>query len=110
MSENFGTYTKVVGVTRKNEDGTARQDLISALSPGDPVEFECDYDNEHDENAAVLIDGGEAEATLKRVYKAEGQITLMSANPAYAPFVYVGADMAKVRIIGKAVAFTSAVR
>ena len=59
------------------------------------------------EIAAVLIDD---EATLKRVYLSPGQIVLSPANPAYQPFVYSGEAMNQVRILGKAVAFTSAVR
>lgn len=57
--------------------------------------------------AAVLIDG---EATLKRVQLFEDHISLEPENPQYRPLVYWGGEMNAVRILGKAVAFTSSVR
>lgn len=62
---------------------------------------------ENGEIAAVLIDG---EATLKRVRFFPDRIILEPENPMYDPFVYRGEEMNAVRILGKAVAFTSAVR
>ena len=61
---------------------------------------------ENGEIAAVLIDD---EATLKRVYLSENTITLMACNAKYQPLVYTGSQLEEVRIIGKAVGFTSAV-
>ena len=57
--------------------------------------------------AAVLIDG---EATLKRVQLYDDHISLEPENPQYRPLVYWGDDMNTVHILGKAVAFTSAIR
>lgn len=57
--------------------------------------------------AAVLIDG---EATLKRVRLFDDHISLEPENPQYRPLVYWGEEMNAVRILGKAVAFTSAIR
>ena len=57
--------------------------------------------------AAVLIDG---EATLKRVQLYDDHISLEPENPQYRPLVYWGEEMNNVRILGKAVAFTSAIR
>lgn len=57
--------------------------------------------------AAVLIDG---DATLKRVKILTDRIILEPENPLYDPLVYRGEEMNTVRILGKAVAFTSAVR
>ena len=57
--------------------------------------------------SAVLIDG---EATLKRVRLFEDHISLEPENPQYRPFVYWGEEMNTVRILGKAVAFTSTIR
>lgn len=62
---------------------------------------------ENGEIAAVLIGD---EATLKRVYLEDSTITLMPANPAYAPMIYTGERMNLIRILGKAVAFFSCVR
>ena len=57
--------------------------------------------------AAVLID---SEATLKRVKLYPDHISLEPENPQYRPIVLWGEEMNSVRIIGKAVAFTSAIR
>ena len=59
------------------------------------------------EIAAVLIDG---EATLKRVRLFDDHISLEPENPMYKPLVYWNEEMNDIRILGKAVAFTSAVR
>lgn len=56
------------------------------------------------EIAAVLIDD---EATLKKVYLSEGTITLVACNTNYQPFVYSGEKLNEIRILGKAVGFTS---
>lgn len=58
---------------------------------------------ENGEIAAVRIDG---EATLKRVYYNPGTLTLMPANPAYAPIIYTGPQLEEVHIEGKAVGWT----
>lgn len=57
--------------------------------------------------AAVLIDN---EATLKRVRLFDDHIVLEPENPMYKPLSYWGEEMNAVRILGKAVAFTSTVR
>ena len=57
--------------------------------------------------AAVLIGD---EATLKRVYVHPDKLVLSPANHNYEPFIYVGEEISSIRILGKAVAFTSAVR
>ena len=57
--------------------------------------------------AAVLIDG---EATLKRVRLFDDHIILEPENPMYKPLAFWNEDMNNVRILGKAVAFTSAIR
>lgn len=62
---------------------------------------------ENGEIAAVLIDD---EATLKRVLIFEDHIILQPENPTYKPLAYWGEEMNTVRILGKAVAFTSAFR
>ena len=62
---------------------------------------------ENGEIAAVLIDG---EATLKKVKLHPDRIILEPANPIYDPLVYRNEEMNTVHILGKAVAFTSAIR
>lgn len=63
---------------------------------------------ENGEIAAVVIND---EATLKRVYfyPKEGKLVLSPENPRYAPLVYVKNELDSIKIIGKAVAFQSAV-
>lgn len=67
---------------------------------------------ENGEIAAVLIDGveSESEATLKRFFRENDKIRLSAENPMYTDKQYHGEEMNRVRVIGKAVAFLSAVR
>lgn len=74
---------------------------------GDVVYIRQQDTVENGEIAAVLIDG---EATLKRVRLHPDRIILEPENPLYDPLVYRGEEMNTVRILGKAVAFTSAIR
>lgn len=54
--------------------------------------------------AAVMIDD---EATLKRVYVSPEAITLVAENPKYKPMVYTKKQCKNIRILGKAVSFTT---
>ena len=54
--------------------------------------------------AAVLI---EDEATLKRVYVSPDTITLVAENPKYKPMVFTKKQGKNIRILGKAVSFTT---
>lgn len=74
---------------------------------GDIVYIRQQSTVENGEIAAVMI--GE-EATLKRVYRYPDKIVLSPANPEHEPFVYTGEERESICILGKAVAFTSAVR
>ena len=74
---------------------------------GDIVYIRQQEQIETGEIAAVLIDG---EATLKRVRCFEDRISLEPEKPMYRPLILWGEDMNRARILGKAVAFTSAVR
>ena len=60
------------------------------------------------EIAAVIIND---EATLKRVYfyPDEGKLVLSPENPRYAPLVFIKNELDDVKIIGRAVAFQSAI-
>jgi len=85
--------------------------MINArIFDGDIVYIRKQSDVENGEIAAVLINNLETEATLKRVYKTDSSIRLCAANPTYADMVYEKDAMNDVTIIGKAVAFLSAVR
>ena len=82
--------------------------MINArIFDGDIVYIRQQPTVEDGEIAAVLIDN---EATLKRVHFYADRIALEPANPMYPLIVKSGEEMATVRILGKAVAFTSAVR
>ncbi len=67
---------------------------------GDIVLIKQQDDVENGEIAAVIIDD---EATLKRVFKKGGVITLVSENPKYDPLVYTPDEFRSIRILGKAV-------
>lgn len=82
--------------------------MINArIFDGDIVYIRQQDTVETGEIAAVLIDG---EATLKRVKLYDDHISLEPENPMYKPLVYWNEEMNTVRILGKAVAFTSAIR
>lgn len=82
--------------------------MINArIFDGDIVYIRQQESVEHGEIAAVIIDD---EATLKRVYLYEDHISLEAENPQYRPLVYWEAEMNNVRILGRAVAFTSPIR
>lgn len=82
--------------------------MINArIYDGDIVYIRQQDTVEHGEIAAVLIG---TEATLKRVFLFDDHITLEAENPQYRPMSYWGDEMNDVRILGKAVAFTSTVR
>ncbi len=61
---------------------------------------------ENGEIAAVLIDN---EATLKRVYIYKNRVELRAENPTFKTIEFEKEDMNKIKILGKAVAFTSIV-
>lgn len=83
--------------------------MINArIYDGDIVYIREQPQVENGEIAACLVEGEfETKATLKRFYKYDDKIVLQSENPKYQPFVYVNEEMNKVRVIGKAVGFTS---
>lgn len=82
--------------------------MINArIFDGDVVYIHQQDTVESGEIAAVLIDG---EATLKRVRIFEDHVSLEPENPQYRPLVFWGEEMNTIHILGKAVAFTSAVR
>lgn len=82
--------------------------MINArIFDGDIVYIRQQDTVETGEIAAVLID---TEATLKRVRLFDDHISLEPENPLYKPLVYWNEEMNAIRILGRAVAFTSAVR
>lgn len=77
------------------------------IHDGDIVFIRLQQDVDNGTIAAVSIDD---EATLKRVYKHPNYIVLAAENPAYEPIIINGKDAKNIHIIGKAVAFMSAVK
>ena len=51
IGNNFRTFTKVVGVTYKNERGASIQSILPNLKHGENLFFIRDYHNAYDENA-----------------------------------------------------------
>ena len=107
--ENIEEYVSIPKELGGDFALTCRGDsMINArIYDGDIVYIRQQDTVENGEIAAVLID---SEATLKRVKIHPDRIILEPENPLYDPLVYRGEEMNGVRILGKAVAFTSAVR
>ena len=82
--------------------------MINArIFDGDIVYIRKQDNVENGEIAAMLIDD---EATWRRVRLFDDHIVLERENPQYRPIIYWGDEMNSVRILGKAVSFTSCVR
>lgn len=82
--------------------------MINArIFDGDIVFIRKQNDVEDGEIAAVII---EDEATLKRVYKLNGDLLLKSENPVRQDIRVTAKDKKHVQILGKAVAFKSKLR
>jgi repressor LexA len=82
--------------------------IDACIRDGDQVFIRAQPDVEDGEIAAVLI--GE-EATLKRVYKiGKDRLELRAENRAYPPLRFSGEELGDIRILGKAVYFSSVVR
>lgn len=79
--------------------------MINArIHDGDIVYIRQQPSVNNGEIAAVLIGD---EATLKRVYVHSDHVVLQPENPSFDPLVYFGEAMDQIRILGKAVGFTS---
>ena len=107
--ENIEEYVSIPKELGGDFALTCRGDsMINArIYDGDIVYIRQQDTVENGEIAAVLIDN---EATLKRVRLLSDRIILEPENPMYDPLVYRGEEMNSVRILGRAVAFTSSIR
>lgn len=76
------------------------------VKEGDIVYIRSQPEVQNGQIAAVIVDGIEAEATLKKFYRYDNQIVLVPANDEDKPFVYIGEEMARVHVQGLAVGFT----
>lgn len=104
--ENIETYDHIPDNIKCDFTLVCKGDsMINArINDGDIVYIKQQSQVDNGEIAAVLIDN---EATLKRVYIYEDKVVLQPENTKYPPFVYTKEEMNNIRILGKAVGFTS---
>ena len=104
--ENIETYDDIPDNIKCDFTLVCKGDsMINArINDGDIVYIKQQSQVDNGDIAAVLIDN---EATLKRVYIYEDKVVLQPENTKYPPFVYTKEEMNNIRILGKAVGFTS---
>lgn len=81
--------------------------IDARINDGDIVYIKQQPTVDNGQIAAVLIGD---EATLKRVYISDNTVTLMACNPRFAPLIYSGPELERLRIIGRAIAYTSLIK
>ena len=108
--EHIEDYVDIPTQINANFALTCKGDSMAGarIMDGDTVYIHQQDTVESGEIAAVLIDG--EEATLKRVRIFPDHIILEPANPMYEPKAFWREAMNEVRILGKAVAFTSPIK
>lgn len=80
----------------------------AGIRDGDIVYIRSQPVVENGQIAAILVDGDEA--TLKRFYFDGQSVQLVAENPKYPPMVFLGEDIdERVRVIGRAIAYTHAI-
>ena len=82
--------------------------INAGIQEGDMVYIRKQEEVENGEIAAVMV--GDEEATLKRFYHDNGVVQLVAENPRFAPLVFIGEEMNKVRVIGRAIAYTRIIK
>lgn len=110
--ENITDYIDLPGHIKADYALSCKGDsMINAgINDGDIVYIRKQETVENGQIAAVLVEDGNTEATLKRFYFSGNTVMLNAENPAYAPLVYVGAEIENVHVIGLAVAFTHIIK
>lgn len=76
------------------------------VKDGDIVYIRSQPEVQNGQVAAVIVDGMESQATLKKFFKYENHIMLIPANSEEQPFAFYGEEMARVHVQGLAVGFT----
>ena len=108
--EEYGNYVSAGGNIDASFCLRAKGDSMvgARINDGDLVFIRAQDSVDNGDIAAVIIND---EATLKRVYyyPNEGKLVLSPENPRYAPLVYIKEELNSIKIIGKAVAFQSAI-
>ena len=79
--------------------------IDARILDGDIVYIRSQPTVENGDIAAVLVNSNEA--TLKRVFFYTNKVMLQPANSNYEPLVFVNEEINQIKIIGKAVGFTS---
>ncbi|MBO5059969.1 MAG: helix-turn-helix domain-containing protein [Clostridia bacterium] len=109
--KQYETYVEVTEDIDADFCLTAQGDsMINArIFDGDVVFIREQPMVENGEIAAVIVN--DEEITLKRFYydRDEQRVTLQPENPTYRAMVFTGEELAHIRVLGKAVAFTSKV-
>ena len=107
--EQHGTVVDVCGEIDADFCVKARGDSMTGarIYDGDLVFIKRQPTVENGEIAAVWIDGA---STLKRFYMDENEIRLAAENPKYPTHYIRSSDHKEVLVLGKAVAFQSALR
>ncbi len=108
--ESYGSFVTVSADMDADFCLKAHGDSMTGarIYDGDIVFIRAQSSVDNGEIAAVIIND---EATLKRVYyyPDEEKLILSPENPRYAPFVYIKEELDSIKILGKAVAFQSAI-
>ncbi len=107
--QNIEDYVDLPGHIRADYALTCRGDsMINAgIQDGDMVYIREQPEVENGQIAAVIVD--KEEATLKRFYYDGALVQLVAENPRISPMVFTGEDIARVRVVGLAVAYTHAI-
>jgi repressor LexA len=113
-NEEFGEYADVWADLRCDFCLRCKGDSMTGarINDGDLVFCRATDMVDNGRIAAVVIGEEETEATLKRwyYYPEVSRIVLSAENPAYAPIIFDGEQISKVRVLGEAVAFQSVVK
>ena len=76
------------------------------VKDGDVVYIRSQPEVQNGQVAAVIVDGAESEATLKKFFRYDNHVMLIPANSEEAPFAFYGEEMSRVHVQGLAVGFT----
>jgi repressor LexA len=107
--QNFDGYDAVPDFVNCDFTLVCKGDSMTGarICDGDIVCIKQQPEVENGQIAAVQI--GEDSATLKRIRYLPGGVALWPENPAYAPMIFTGEDVSKIRILGLATHFISRV-
>lgn len=104
--QNIEDYIDLPGHIHADYALTCQGDSMvnAGIRDGDVVYIREQPEVETGQIAAVIVD--EEEATLKRFYFDGTNIQLVAENPRIPPMVFPGQEVARVRVLGRAVAYT----